>query len=86
MSWAWGHTTLVPAIGRQRQVDLSEFEASQVYKVSFRTARLIKTNPVWGKRKKPKNKQKPPKCTHVHTSTRPHVHTHTHTHTHTHET
>jgi hypothetical protein len=30
---------LTPALGRQRQVDLCEFEASLVYRVSSRTAR-----------------------------------------------
>jgi hypothetical protein len=33
--------------GRGRQI--SEFEASLVYKVSFRTARAIQRNPVWKK-------------------------------------
>ena len=28
----WWHTPLIPALGRQRQVDLCEFEASLVYK------------------------------------------------------
>ena len=32
---------LIPALGRQRQMDLCEFEASLVYKGSFRTARTI---------------------------------------------
>jgi hypothetical protein len=38
--------------GRDRQI--SEFEVSLVYKVSFRTARATQRNPV---SKKPKNKQ-----------------------------
>ena len=38
---------LIPALGRQTQVDLCEFEASLVYRVSFRTARIvIQRNPV----------------------------------------
>jgi hypothetical protein len=41
--------------GRGRQI--SEFEASLVYKVSFRTARAIQRNPV-SKNKKTKNKKK----------------------------
>ncbi|EGV91257.1 hypothetical protein I79_026099 [Cricetulus griseus] len=34
---------LIPALGKQRQADLSEFKASLVYKVSFRTARTANT-------------------------------------------
>jgi hypothetical protein len=26
--WTWWHTPLIPELGRQRQVDLSEFKAS----------------------------------------------------------
>ena len=37
---------LIPALGRQRQVDLCEFEASLVYRVSSRTARATKMSPV----------------------------------------
>ena len=38
---------LIPALGKQRQVDLSEFEASLVYKASFKTARIVtQRNPV----------------------------------------
>ena len=36
--------------GRGRQI--SEFEASLVYRMSSRTARTIQTNPVWKKKKK----------------------------------
>ena len=35
------HTSLIPALRRQRQTDLCEFEASLVHKVSSRTARTI---------------------------------------------
>jgi hypothetical protein len=35
-----------PSIGRQRQEDLCEFEASLVYRVSSKTARAIQRNPV----------------------------------------
>ena len=36
---------LIPAL-RQRQVDLCEFEASLVYRVSSRTTKAIQRNPV----------------------------------------
>jgi hypothetical protein len=52
----WWHTPLIPALGRQ----ISEFEASLVYRVSSRTARAIQRNPVsknQGK-KKPKKQKK----------------------------
>ena len=38
--------TLIPALERQRQVDLCEFMASLVYRASFRTARATQRNPV----------------------------------------
>ena len=34
-------TPLIPALGRQRHVDLCEFEASLVYKASSRKARTV---------------------------------------------
>jgi hypothetical protein len=37
----WWLTLLIPAFKRQRQVDLCEFEASLVYKMSSRTARAV---------------------------------------------
>jgi hypothetical protein len=37
---------LIPALGRQRQADFSEFKASLIYKVSSRTAKAIQRNPV----------------------------------------
>jgi hypothetical protein len=43
-------------VGRDRQI--SEFEASLVYKVSFRTARAIQRNPVSKNQKKKKKKKK----------------------------
>ena len=42
------------ALGRKRQADLCELEASLVYKVSSRTARATERNPV----SKNQNKQK----------------------------
>jgi hypothetical protein len=55
LSREWWRTPLVPALGRQRQA-ISEFEASLVYKVSSRTARATRRNPVWKKQNKTKNK------------------------------
>ena len=49
---------LIPALGRQRQVDLSELEASLVYKASSRTARATHRNRVSENRKQNKTKQK----------------------------
>ena len=44
--WKW-RTPLITALGKQRQVDLNEFEASLFYRVSSRTARTVKQrNPV----------------------------------------
>jgi hypothetical protein len=48
----WWCTPLIPALGRQRQVDLCEFEASIVYRASARTARAIWSDPVSKKKKK----------------------------------
>ena len=46
---------LILALGRQRLVDLCEFKASLVYRVSSRTARIItQRNPVLTKQKKKK--------------------------------
>jgi hypothetical protein len=49
LSWAVVAHALIPTLGRQRQVD---FEASLVYRVSFRTARATQRNPVSKKQKK----------------------------------
>lgn len=46
---------LVPALRKQRQVDLCEFEASLVYKVSSRTAKATQRHPVLEKRKEKQN-------------------------------
>ena len=39
-------TPLIPALGRQRQADISDFEASLVYTLSSRTARTKQRDPV----------------------------------------
>ena len=47
--WAIGLFASNPHIRRERQVALYEFEASLVYKESFRTARVVtQKNPVAG--------------------------------------
>jgi hypothetical protein len=51
------YTLLIPVLRRQRQVELWEFEASLVCRVSSRTARATQRNPV-SKNKKQKTKQK----------------------------
>ena len=48
--------TLVPALGRPRQTDLCEFEASLVYRTSSRSARATQRNPVSRKKKKKERK------------------------------
>jgi hypothetical protein len=37
--------SLIPALRKQRQVDLCEFKASLVYRASFRTARATQKKP-----------------------------------------
>jgi hypothetical protein len=37
---------LIPALGRQRQVDIYEFKVSLVYRVNSRIPRDIQRNPV----------------------------------------
>jgi hypothetical protein len=39
-------TPLIPALGRQKQEDLYEFEASPVYRISSRTARATQREAV----------------------------------------
>jgi hypothetical protein len=43
--------TFNPCIGRQRQADICEFEASLVYRASSRTAKATQRNPVSKKKK-----------------------------------
>ena len=42
---------LIPALGKQRQVDLCGFEVSLVYRMSSRPARATQRNPVLKKKK-----------------------------------
>lgn len=39
-AWQWEYILLIPEFGRYRQVDVYEFEASQDYRMSSRTAVL----------------------------------------------
>jgi hypothetical protein len=48
----WWLTPLILALGKQRQVDLCEFKASVIYRVSSRTARDKQRNPISKKKKK----------------------------------
>jgi hypothetical protein len=50
----WLGLTLIPALRGQTQVDLYEFEASPVYRVSSRTARATQRNLVSNKTKQKK--------------------------------
>ena len=66
--WQWWCTPLIPELGRQRQEDLYEFEASLVHRESLMTARTTQRNqykmtsqptkPKKTKTKKQKKKQK----------------------------
>jgi hypothetical protein len=54
----WWHMPLIPALWKQRQAYLSEFEASLVYIVSFRTARVTQKTLSQKKKKKKKKERK----------------------------
>jgi hypothetical protein len=49
---------LTPALGRQRQVDFSEFKASLVYSVSSRTVRATTQRNSGNQKRKEKKKKK----------------------------
>jgi hypothetical protein len=53
---AWWHTPLIPEALGGRGIQISEFEASLVYRVRCRTARATQRNPV-SKNKTNKTKQ-----------------------------
>ena len=55
-SQEWSHRTLIPVLGRQRQVDFYEFEASLLNKLNSRTVRTTQKKPV-SKNKKPRIKK-----------------------------
>ena len=44
-SWAWWRMPLVPTLGKQKQVDLCELEASLVYKSKFQDRQSYTENP-----------------------------------------
>ena len=41
LAGCWWLKSLIPALGRQRQTDLCEFEASLVYRMNSETAKAI---------------------------------------------
>jgi hypothetical protein len=51
-NWAVVARALIPALGRQKQVDLCKFETSLVFRVNSRTARSAQTNPASENKKK----------------------------------
>jgi hypothetical protein len=57
-----GAVPLIPAVRRQRQVDVCEFEASLVYRVSSRTARATERNPVLKKKQNQTRTKQKLKC------------------------
>jgi hypothetical protein len=63
----WLYTPLIPALWKQRQVDLCEFKASLIYSVSSRSARATQRTLV---SKKQKNLQN----THTHTQSPMSIH------------
>jgi hypothetical protein len=52
------HTPLIEALGRQKQVDLCEFEVSLVYRVNSRTSRVVRQRVPGSKRKKEREKKR----------------------------
>ena len=54
----WWHIPLIPALRRQRHVDLCEFEASLVYRASSRTGSIATEKPCLEKNKKTKKQNK----------------------------
>lgn len=52
------HTPLNPVLRRQRQVELYEFKANQVYRASSRTNMAAQRNPVFKKQQQQQQKHK----------------------------
>ena len=52
------HTPLIQALGRQKQMDLCEFEVSLVYRVNSRTSRVVRQRVPGSKRKKEREKKR----------------------------
>ena len=52
------HTPLIEALGRQKQVDLCEFEVSLVCRVNSRTSRAVTQRDPGSKRKKEREKKR----------------------------
>lgn len=48
---------LIPGLGRQRQADLYEFEATLIYLASFRTAKALQRDPVLKSKNNNNNKK-----------------------------
>jgi hypothetical protein len=55
---------LIPALERQRQVGLSEFKVSLIYKANSRTVRAKQKNPSQKQKTKTNNKSMDPKQVH----------------------
>jgi hypothetical protein len=45
----WWYTPLIPALGRQSQVDLYGFKVSLIYRLSSKRVRVIQRSPIYQK-------------------------------------
>jgi hypothetical protein len=64
----WWRTPLIPALERQKQADLYDFEASMVYKGSSKTARAVIQENLASKNQKRKKVRKKKKKRHYFSS------------------